>query len=134
MADAFSHFDLTGKTALITGASSGLGAHFAHVLGAAGAQIIIAARREDRLAEVADSLDQQGIKAMSLQFDVTDFTAIPEKLDHCEQKGFPVNILVNNAGMNAVASVDDVTLDAYDAVMDTNVKGPFFWPAKWLCV
>lgn len=126
MTDAFARFDLTGRTAFITGASSGLGAHFAHVLGEAGAQVVLAARRKERLENVATALQEKGITCLTVQFDVTQFDSIGPTLESCEAQGFPINILVNNAGMNAVASVDDITFDDYDAIMGTNVKGPFF--------
>lgn len=126
MTDAFARFDLTGRTAFITGASSGLGAHFAHVLGEAGAQVVLAARRKERLESVATALQEKGITCLTVQFDVTQFDSIVPTLENCEAQGFPINILVNNAGMNAVASVDDITFDDYDAIMGTNVKGPFF--------
>ena len=126
MTDAFARFDLTGRTAFITGASSGLGAHFAHVLGEAGAQVVLAARRKERLESVATALQEKGITCLTVEFDVTQFDSIGPTLESCEAEGFPINILVNNAGMNAVASVDDITFDDYDAIMGTNVKGPFF--------
>jgi len=126
MTDAFARFDLTGRTAFITGASSGLGAHFAHVLGEAGAQVVLAARRKERLESVATALQEKGITCLTVEFDVTQFDSIGPTLESCEAQGFPINILVNNAGMNAVASVDDITFDDYDAIMGTNVKGPFF--------
>ena len=126
MTDAFARFDLTGRTAFITGASSGLGAHFAHVLGEAGAHVVLAARRKERLESVATALQEKGITCLTVEFDVTQFDSIGPTLESCEAQGFPINILVNNAGMNAVASVDDITFDDYDAIMGTNVKGPFF--------
>jgi len=126
MTDTFARFDLTGRTAFITGASSGLGAHFAHVLGEAGAQVVLAARRKERLESVATALQEKGITCLTVEFDVTQFDSIGPTLESCEAQGFPINILVNNAGMNAVASVDDITFDDYDAIMGTNVKGPFF--------
>lgn len=63
MTDAFARFDLTGRTAFITGASSGLGAHFAHVLGEAGAHVVLAARRKERLESVATALQERGSRA-----------------------------------------------------------------------
>ena len=71
-----SRFDLTGKTALITGASSGLGAHFARVLAAAGARVVLAARRADRLTALVEELKQQGHEALAVTMDVTDADSI----------------------------------------------------------
>ena len=80
-----SRFDLTGKTALITGASSGLGAHFARVLAASGARVVLAARRADRLSALVDELKQQGHEAMAVTMDVTDADSVDAGFSAAEQ-------------------------------------------------
>jgi len=108
--------DLTGKTALVTGASSGLGAHFAKLLAQAGAGVILAARREDLLASLAAEI---GGHAQTVRLDVTDPASIAA-LDLAN-----VDILINNAGMVRSASALDYSEDDWDAVIDTNLKGMF---------
>ncbi|PRD18494.1 UNVERIFIED_CONTAM: gra-orf5, partial [Trichonephila clavipes] len=80
-----SRFDLTGKTALITGASSGLGAHFARVMAAAGARVVVAARRAERLSALVDELKQQGYEALAVTMDVTDTDSIEAGFSAAEQ-------------------------------------------------
>ena len=89
-----SRFDLTGKTALITGASSGLGAHFARVLAAAGARVVLAARRADRLSALVDELKQQGFEAMAVTMDVTDADSVDAGFSAAEQAFGVCDILV----------------------------------------
>lgn len=101
------YFDLTGKTALVTGASSGLGAHFAETLAAAGCVVGLAARREDRLSALTGRIAAQDGKAVILPMDVTDRASVEAGLDALG----PPDILVNNAGMPATASF----IDADDA-------------------
>jgi NAD(P)-dependent dehydrogenase (short-subunit alcohol dehydrogenase family) len=117
---------ITGRVALVTGASSGLGMRFARVLAASGARVVLAARREDRLRELAAELQADGAEAMILKLDVgtvadirAGFAAVAERLG-------PVEILVNNAGISRQARLEDVTEADYDEVMDTNLKGAFF--------
>jgi len=110
---------LSGKTALVTGASSGLGARFATVLAAAGATVILTARRKDALDALADQLRAAGGRAETRQLDVTDSASV-----HAVVETTPgIDILVNNAGISIEKLVTDVTEADYDAVMDTNLKG-----------
>ena len=94
-------FDLSGKVALVTGASSGLGAHFAHCLGAAGASVVLAARRADRLASLQAELGGKGVKATAVDLDVQSGASITSAL---EAAG-PLDIVVNNAGIFATTSL-----------------------------
>ena len=118
--------DLTGKTALITGASSGLGVQFAKTLGRAGAHVVIAARRAEKLKELASNLEGEGIKCLTLSLDVNDISIIASAFDTCEKAGFPIDILVNNAGMNVPEKALDMTPEQYDLILNTNTRAPFF--------
>src|SRR5690606_4114445 len=89
-------FDLSGKTALITGASSGLGAHFARTLAEAGARVVVAARRTDRLAALVAELQAQGSQALAVTMDVTDSDSVKRAFEQAEEQWGVVNILVNN--------------------------------------
>jgi len=117
---------LAGKTALVTGASSGLGERFARVLAGAGARVALAARRTDRLALLQQELEQGGAQACSLGLDVTDVASIAAAVAGAEAKLGPVDILVNNSGVSVTRRVHETTEADYDFVMDTNVRGAFF--------
>jgi NAD(P)-dependent dehydrogenase (short-subunit alcohol dehydrogenase family) len=112
-------FDLSGKTALVTGASSGLGAHFARCLGEAGAAVVLAARRADRLRSLEAELAAKKIAARSVDLDVQSAESIAKAL---EQAG-PVDILVNNAGISIVKPALEMPEKDWDAVVDTNLRG-----------
>lgn len=118
--------DLTGKTALVTGASSGLGERFARVLAAAGATVIIAARRTDRLATLQETITAAGGTAHAMALDVNELDKIPGFYDGLAADGLLPDILVNNAGLNVVKPANDYTIDDYNTVMGTNVTAPFF--------
>ena len=113
--------ELSGKTALITGASGGLGAHFAKVLAAHGAKVILAARRRDALEQVARDIAATGGDALCVQLDVTD----PASIAALVQQMKSLDILVNNAGVVREAPALDQSEADWDAVVDTNLKGCF---------
>jgi NAD(P)-dependent dehydrogenase (short-subunit alcohol dehydrogenase family) len=92
-------FRLDGRTALVTGASGGLGAHFARVLAGAGARVAAAARREERCRALADEIGDAGGAALGLALDVTDTASIDATLDQVAARFGPVDLLVNNAGV-----------------------------------
>src|SRR5262245_43581920 len=92
-------FDLSGRVALVTGASSGLGARFAQVLAANGAAVAVVARRADRLAALKGKIEQAGGRAVSIEADVLDRAAMQQAFDAVEAAFGPVTILVNNAGV-----------------------------------
>lgn len=110
-------FDLSGEVALVTGASSGLGRRFADVLAAHGAKVIAAARRTDRLRDLAEG--RPGIAPLAL--DVTATDRIDAALDEAEKPFGPVTLLVNNAGIAGGKRITDITRDEWEAVQKTNV-------------
>jgi NAD(P)-dependent dehydrogenase (short-subunit alcohol dehydrogenase family) len=116
-------FDLSGRVALVTGASSGLGAHFAQALGAAGAAVVVAARRADRLASLQAELTKAGIKAAAVDLDVQSGASIAATFDAGEQALGPIDIVVNNAGISIVKPALDMPEKDWDAVVETNLRG-----------
>ena len=112
---------LLGKQALVTGASSGLGAHFARVLARAGASLILAARRQDALEALASEIMAGGGQAATVALDVTDAVSVAALAHRVGQ----VDILVNNAGVVRSGLDLDQGEDDWDAVIDTNLKGMF---------
>lgn len=118
--------DLKGKTAFVTGATSGLGRRFAKILAEAGANVAIAARRTDRLAALKAEIEAAGGACVCIALDVTDAARIPLAVQEAEKALGPIDILVNNAGMNSFGMVVDLADEGFDAVMNTNVRGPFF--------
>lgn len=113
--------NLSGKTALVTGASSGLGAHFAKILAGAGAHVLLAARRRDALASLAEEIAVAGGTAAAITLDVSSAHSVGCNKDAFDQ----VDILVNNAGITRESLVLDMSEDDWDVVMDTNAKGLF---------
>ena len=120
------HTDIAGRVALVTGASSGLGEHFARVLAAEGAHLAIAARRTDRLDALAADLRATGVTILPVPLDVTSTEAIRAAAAFIERQLGPIEILVNNAGISRQARLETIEEDDYDAVLDTNLKAPFF--------
>jgi NAD(P)-dependent dehydrogenase (short-subunit alcohol dehydrogenase family) len=114
-------FDLSGKTALITGASSGLGIHFSGVLARAGARVILCGRREAALVDAANMLTAAGRQASTMKLDVTN----PASIGALEASLGGVDILVNNAGVVHNGAALDQTEENWDFVVDTNLKGAF---------
>ncbi|MBT52725.1 MAG: 2-deoxy-D-gluconate 3-dehydrogenase [Mameliella sp.] len=111
---------LDGKTALVTGASSGLGAHFAQLLGANGVRVTVAARRVERVKAVCNKISTQGGLAEPLALDVADPAAVTSALE-----GTPFDIVINNAGTTLSASALDHSGVDIDRIIDTNLKGAF---------
>ena len=116
-------FSLQGKIALVTGASSGLGAHFAEVLAAAGATVVAAARRRERLEELVDKIEQSGGKALAVSLDITDKNNVMAALEQVEAEAGPIDVLVNNAGVADSRYSLKVDEESWDFVMDANLKG-----------
>jgi NAD(P)-dependent dehydrogenase (short-subunit alcohol dehydrogenase family) len=109
----------------VTGATSGLGNRFARVLADAGASVAIAGRRVQRLDALKRELEAKGVKCAAVQLDVTDAGALARAMDVAEAALGPIDILVNNAGMNLQAMAVDTGPVEFDAVMSTNLRGPF---------
>ena len=118
--------DLSGKVALVTGASSGLGARFAKVLADAGATVALAARRTERLKELRAEIDAEGGEAHVYRLDVTDLASVRACIAQVENDLKKIDILVNNSGVSATGRITDMSEEDYDFVMNTNAKGAFF--------
>lgn len=117
--------DLTGRTAFVTGATSGLGRRFATVLAEAGAAVAIAGRRLERLESLKAEITAKGGKCAAVALDVTDARRIAPALEEAEKALGPIDILVNNAGMNSQGAVLAISDAEFDQVMNTNLRGPF---------
>jgi NAD(P)-dependent dehydrogenase (short-subunit alcohol dehydrogenase family) len=116
-------FDITGQVALVTGASSGIGQHFAEVLAAAGAKVALAARRADRLAELARGIESRGGQCLPVSCDVTDQQSIVAAIASAEDGLGPLSVLVNNAGVVVSKPLFEHSEADWDYVIDTNLKG-----------
>src|SRR5688572_17869719 len=119
-------FDLTGEVALVTGATSGFGLHFAEVLSAAGATVVLTGRRAERLAGLQRGISDAGGVAHAVPLDVTRLESMRPCVDAAERLAGPITILVNNAGISIQSSAVKLGEADWDAIMDTNVKGTFF--------
>jgi hypothetical protein len=118
--------DLSGRVALVTGASSGLGAQFARTLAAAGAAVVLASRRIDKLKDLRAQIEGAGGDAHVVALDVTDTTSIKAAVAHAETEVGSIDILVNNSGVSTTQRLQEVSEDDFDYIFDTNVKGAFF--------
>jgi NAD(P)-dependent dehydrogenase (short-subunit alcohol dehydrogenase family) len=116
--------DLSGRVAFVTGASSGLGAQFARTLARAGAGVVLASRRIEKLKELRARIEGEGGDAHVVELDVTDHDSIKSAVAHAETE--MGSILVNNSGVSTTQRIQDVAPEDYDYVFDTNVKGAFF--------
>ncbi|CAN7441330.1 MULTISPECIES: SDR family oxidoreductase [Acidovorax] len=118
--------DLSGRVAFITGASSGLGAQFARTLARAGAGVVLASRRVEKLKELRARIEGEGGDAHVIELDVTDHASIKSAVAHAETEMGSIDILINNSGVSTTQRLQDVTPEDYDFIFDTNVKGAFF--------
>jgi hypothetical protein len=118
--------DLSGRVAFVTGASSGLGAQFARTLSNAGAGVVLAARRVERLKTLRAEIESMGGDAHVVELDVTDPDSIKSAVAHAETEMGTIDILVNNSGVSTTQKLVDVSPDDYDYVMGTNTRGAFF--------
>ena len=118
--------DLSGRVALITGASSGLGTQFAKTLAQAGAAVVLAGRRIERLKTLRAEIEAEGGDAHVVGLDVTDTHSIRSAVAHAETEVGAIDILLNNSGVSTTQKLTDVTPDDYDYVFDTNTRGAFF--------
>lgn len=118
--------DLSGRVAFITGASGGLGAQFARTLSRAGAAVVLAARRVEKLKELRAQIEGEGGDAHVLELDVTDIGSIKSAVAHAETEVGSIDILINNSGVSTTQRLVDVSEEDYDYVLNTNTKGAFF--------
>lgn len=118
--------DLSGRIALVTGASSGLGAQFARTLARAGAAVVLASRRVEKLKDLRARIEGEGGDAHVVELDVTDLDSIKSAVAHAETEMGSIDILVNNSGVSTTQRLQDVTEADYDFIFDTNTKGAFF--------
>lgn len=120
-----SSLPLSGEVALVTGASAGLGRHFALTLARAGAAVAVAARRTDRLADLVAEIDGAGGRALAVALDVTDPAAIERAVETVATTLGTPTVLVNNAGMPDAQRAHRMSLELVDAVLATNLRGPW---------
>ncbi|CAD5372856.1 Short-chain dehydrogenase [Rubrivivax sp. A210] len=118
--------DLSGRVAFITGASSGLGEQFARTLAAAGAGVVLAARRIERLKTLRAEIESKGGDAHVVTLDVTDTDSIRAAVAHAETEMGAIDILVNNSGVALTKKLTDVRAEEFDHVMAVNSRGAFF--------
>ena len=119
----FQPFSLEGKVALVTGASSGFGRHFATVLSRAGAKVVLAARRTDRIAAATREIIDAGGEAVAVTMDVTDSASVSAAFDEAEQAFGVVTVVINNAGITVPKLLLDLSDEDWLSVIDTNLNG-----------
>ncbi len=119
-------FDLSGRVAIVTGTSRGLGQYFARALARSGADLVLTSRHEQALQPFEEEISKLGKRAVSLELDVTDQQSIERMAAAAEQAFGKIDILVNNAGMNIRKPALDVTWDDWNSILDTNLRGSFF--------
>ena len=124
MSDAL--FDLSGKVAIVTGASRGLGQYFSRALARAGADLVVTSRTLESLAGFTKEIEALGRRAVPLELDVRDYGSIQRMAEAAHQSYGKIDILVNNAGCNIRKPAVDVTWDDWNLVLDTNLRGTFF--------
>jgi gluconate 5-dehydrogenase len=118
-------FDLTGRRALVTGSSRGLGLAMATALAGAGASIVLNARDSVALGKAAADLAETGADVAALAFDVTSPDSINDAVEHCEAAIGPIDILVNNAGMQIRGPLEDYRHEDFEQIMATHVTATF---------
>lgn len=119
-------FDLTGKSAVVTGASSGLGVQFAKALARQGADLALMARRADKLETVKSEIEQMGVRCLAIPCDVTKTDNIKQAVKQIEAAFGKVDILVNNAGTATIAPAEDQTDDEWQRVIDLNLNSVYY--------
>lgn len=119
-------FDLSGRVAIVTGTSRGLGQQFARALANAGADLVLTSRHRDHLLAFEAEMTALGRRAVSLELDVRDPQSIEQMAAAAEEAFGQIDILVNNAGMNIRKPALEVTWEDWNAILDTNLRGSFF--------
>jgi NAD(P)-dependent dehydrogenase (short-subunit alcohol dehydrogenase family) len=120
-------FDLGGRVALVTGASSGLGAHFARTLAENGAKVVLVARRIGRLEELQKKIEAAGGQAISVEADVLDRAAMMRAFDAAERAFGTVTILINNAGVTHADRIHEMSEETWRRVLGTNLDAVLYW-------
>jgi 3-oxoacyl-[acyl-carrier protein] reductase len=120
-------FDLNGKVALVTGASSGLGVRFAEVLAENGAAVVLVARRADRLSELKGRIEKAGGRAITVEADVRERTAMRAAFDAAEKNFGTVTILVNNAGVAHAGRAVELPEEEWRRILSTDLDAVFYW-------
>ena len=118
-------FDLTGRVAIVTGGSIGLGRQMAEGLAEMGANLVLCARKEERCHQAAEELQQLGIKAIALACDVKSPASIQEMVDATLSQFGRIDVLINNAGISWGAPVEEMRLEDWNKVLETNLTGTF---------
>lgn len=118
-------FDVSKEVVLVTGASQGLGRHFARLLAAHRARVVLAARQVDKLESLASEIRSNGGQAIAVRMDVTDSASVVKAMDTAEKALGPISVLVNNAGVVVEKAAVDQTEADWDKVLDANLKGSF---------
>jgi len=116
---------LTGRTVLVTGASGGLGERFARICANAGAAVVLAARRTERLEIIAAELCDTGARALAVPMDVTSEPSVEAAFDRAQAEMGPIDSIVANAGIEHSGRVNDIAIEDFDAVFAVNVRGVF---------
>lgn len=123
MIDPFQGFSLANRVVLITGASSGIGAHLARVAASAGARVVLTARRTERLAELAAQLAEQGAEALAVPLDVTDRASVEAAFDAAQARFGVVDVLLNNAGVGNGQRALELSEEDWCSMLATNLDG-----------
>jgi len=119
-------FDLTGKVAIVTGTSRGLGQYMGRALARAGADLVITSRDKNRLKAFQEEIEAMGRRALPLELDVCDYASIERMVEEAYDAYDRIDILVNNAGCNVRKPAVEITWDDWNLVLDTNLRGTFF--------
>lgn len=126
MSNPTPYFNLTGRVAVVTGASRGLGQYFGRALAKSGADLVITSRRKEDCAAFVEEIAALGRKAIPVELDVRNFESIARFAEEAEAAFGKIDILVNNAGCNVRKPTLDITWDDYNLVLETNLRGTFF--------
>ena len=124
-------FDLSGRVAIVTGTSRGLGQNLARALAKAGADLVLTSRHRERLLPFETEIKSLGRRAVSLQLDVRDLSSIQQMVAAAQSAFGQVDILVNNAGCNVRKPAMEVSWDDWNLILDTNLRGSFLLRRRW---